>query len=728
MTSGRLQRDGRLRWDQSHVSPAVSPHFGQEAAESYLEETRVDRAINRGIRLLVSRQHTDGFWQGPSEGHAGFEADFVLLLAFLQDEQSDVAKRLGKRLVEQQNANGGWSQYPGGPNDISITVKSYLALKILGHAPNSDCLRLARMAVLDAGGAEIVDPFTRYLLAALGIIEYSKCPAMPPELLLLPKWSPLNLSTMATWMQRIIIPLSVIWARKPVDYYADRCQIPELFHTSPDRMPLFESYEALSHPGNRRKLVPWRWFFRQADWCCKFAELFRLTPFRALARRRAEEWFSSQFGQNRGVETSFHSLIFSLIALKSLGHDERSANFKIARAALDRHLIAEGDSLRVQPVFSTVNDTATTAAALKMTAARKQVSAAQRAIDWLIRQESRHEKDGTTNRPGEEPSGWSQEADIPRTPDVGTTARVLSALVETLPGGIEGEWLVEFLQSNTQPTARISGHTEATILTGQSQNHLQAMRDIAAMEKSLEAIRRGVRWLITMQNEDGGWPAFETGNDAAVADHFPLADHGAMTDPSTADMTSSVLEVCGGLGINHRTEFIRRGIEFVWSQQETDGAWRGHWGVNYLFGTWKAICGLLSVGVSPNDSRIRRAVDWLKVHQNEDGGWGESPASTADPYRRGEGKSSPTQTAWALLALLAAGEANRKEVDNGIDYLLQIQRASGHWPEREFCGTGFPGGNYLKCELDSLNFPLMALSRYRDVQNTLAVSDVQSLG
>lgn len=711
MESGRLTDGGRLRWDDEHSS-LFPPHFAPSAIDA-AQASSLDRSITRAKQFLMNQQHAEGYWLGELEGDSILESEFLLLLAFLGEERTETARLVANHLLELQNADGGWSLYPGGPTEASSTVKAYLALKIVGHHPNESVMQRAKDAALNAGGVEAVNSFTRYYLAMLGIISYRKCPAVPPEMILLPDWFPVNIYKMSAWSRQIVMPLSIVWAKQPVRRLSDYCQIPELFAGDPRDLPLKTPSTDKIDQTNSPSFVPWSWFFRQTDRCLKTAEFLKFKPFRSLACRRVEEWMKERFAHSDGLGAIFPPIVWSIIAFKYLGYDDRSTEVSGAREELNKLMIREGETIRLQPCKSPVWDTALTTLALRTSGISGDARPVRSAVNWLLQKEVRQRGDWSRTRPDVEPSGWFFEFNNEFYPDADDTTMVLMALVESMPGEIEGDWLVEFLQSDTP-----QGRVDATILAGKSNNPQQAIRELALMEKTLEAIRRGVRWLIAMQGKDGGWGAFDADNDRKILTRVPFADHNAMIDPGTTDITARVLELVGQLGIDPRKDFVQKAITFVWSQQEDDGAWYGRWGVNYIYGTWQAVTGLIAVGIPSDDPRIRRAADWLKIHQNDDGGWGESPESYDDPMKRGEGPSTPSQTAWALLALMSAGETDSTAVFNGIEFLLQIQQKDGTWPESQFTGTGFPRVFYLKYHLYRVNFPLMAIGRYRDLKST----------
>ncbi len=650
-------------------------------------------AVDRARRRLLDLQKPDGHWVGELQGDTILESEYILLLAFLGREGEERCRKAANYILAQQRADGSWSNYPDGPLDLSVTVKAYFALKLTGHNPASQPMRLAREAILDAGGAAKCNSFTKFYLALLGQFPYENCASVPPELVLLPRWCYVNLHAMSSWTRTIVVPLSIFSAFKPVRQLPAEKGIAELF-LQPPETPLWPAEPT-------RGWFSWGNLFLGLDWMYKKAERWGLLKlFRRRAIRRAARWMRERFQDSDGLGAIFPPMIYTVIALRCLGVPDDDAEMQWALKQLDDLMIEEDDTLRLQPCLSPVWDTALALNALgdaisplspvlrgeglgvrgvqrphlpltpnpsPLSTGERGESAIEKAAEWLLEREVRRFGDWSKTAPELEPGGWFFEYRNGFYPDTDDTAMVLMGLAKT----------------------------------GQ-----------AITPEAQPAVRRGLRWLLGMQNRDGGWAAFDRDINREILTKVPFADHNAMLDPSCPDITARVVEALGhhGYGLEHPQ--IKRAIDFIRTTQDQRGCWPGRWGVNYVYGTWQVLAGLQSVGFDMVDSMVRRAVGWLRQVQQPGGGWGESCRSYDDPEWAGRGEPTASQTAWALLGLIAAGETESREVGAGIDYLIQTQRDDGDWDETPFTGTGFPKVFYLKYHLYSLYFPLMALARY----------------
>jgi squalene-hopene/tetraprenyl-beta-curcumene cyclase len=579
-------------------------------------------------------------------------------MAFLGREGDDVCRKAARYILSQQMPEGGWSNYPGGPAELSVSVKAYFALKVTGHDPDSPPMRRAREVIRSLGGAAGCNSFTKFYLALLGQFPYTNCASVPPEMILLPRWSYINLYAMSSWTRTIVVPLSIFSACKPVRPLPPEKGIRELF-LRPPQTPLWPA-----PPSGR--LLSWTNLFLGIDWLYKKAEPW-LGPIRGYSLRRAAAWMREHLKDSDGLGAIFPPMIYTVIVLRCLGVPDEAPEMKRALQQLEDFIIAENGTIRLQPCFSPVWDTALTLNALADTQLPGDHSAIRRAARWLLAREVRIRGDWSLNQPTLEPGGWSFEYQNPFYPDTDDTAMVLTALAKT--GRV-----------NT-PEGR-------------------------------PAAERGLRWLLGLQNSDGGWAAFDRDINRDVLTRVPFADHNAMLDPSCPDITARVLEALGhyGFGVDHPQ--VRQALNFLRRTQEASGSWIGRWGVNYIYGTWQVLCGLRSIGFDMHDPMVRRAVAWLQKVQQPSGGWGETCRSYDDPSLAGKGTPTASQTAWALLALLSANEHDSDAVRTGIDYLLATQDEDGNWSEEPFTGTGFPKVFYLKYHLYRLYFPLMALARY----------------
>jgi len=667
-------------------------------------------AISRTRTWLLERQHDDGYWVGELEGDTILESEYILLLTFLGREQTPPAAESAKYLLEQQLDSGGWSVYPGGPVEISASVKAWLALRITGHAAESEPLERARAAILRAGGVEQVNSFTRYYLALLGVIPYDKCPAVPPELILLPSWMPFNIYEMSAWSRTIIVPLTLLWAFRPSRELPDGCNIDELFVHSPDELRV--TIETSDHvdPLRAKSRINWDVFFRCLDRCWKALEKTRFLPLRQIAIRKAERWVVDRFEASDGLGAIFPPIIWSIVALKCLGYDEASPEISQALDELEKLSITENGVRRLQPCRSPVWDTALTMLALREADVEWNQPAIRRGVDWLLSKEVRHPGDWSVRDSKTTPGGWFFEFDNRYYPDVDDTAMVLMALRRCLPATAGATWQAELLERGWSPHP--SDAEASAVVSARNQTADDAVQNLERVVPTIKAMARGFRWVLAMQSSDGGWGAFDVDNVRELFTRVPFADHNAMIDPGTADITARVLEMFGTLNVPAAHPAAQRAIDFVWNNQESDHAWFGRWGVNYIYGTWQVLAGLSAIGVPIDDPRVRGAADWLKQHQQPDGSWGESAATYDHPQQRGSGHATASQTAWAVLGLMAAGEADCESVKQGISWLLTTQLDDGTWEEPWFTGTGFPRVFYLRYHYYRIYFPLIALARY----------------
>ncbi len=611
-------------------------------------------SAEHGRKALLAQQQIDGHWVGELQGDTILESEFVLLLAFLGRTSDPRIPKLANYLFEQQQSHGGWSNFPGGPAEISVSVKAYFALKIAGISADDPRMLQAAAVIRKLGGAEAVNSFTRFYLALLGQIPYANCPTVPVEMMLLPRWFYLNIYAMSAWSRTIVVPLAVVNAYRPVRELPQAMGIRELFLDDPS-LPW--------RPLKKPHWCSWARFFLTVDSGLKFLEKIRLIPLRRMALRRAIAWMRERFQDSDGLGAIFPPMVYTVIVLKCLGVSEDDPEWQWAMKQLDDLCIEEGSTIRLQPCLSPVWDTALSVIGLVDAGQTESSPQLRKAVDWLLAKEVRTPGDWVRTARACEPGGWFFEYQNTFYPDTDDTSMVLMALSKA--------------QRGQHP-----------------------------------AVQRAINWLRAMQNSDGGWAAFDRNINKWILTQVPFADHNAMLDPSCPDITARVLEALAHYGHRIGEPHVDRAIEFILNTQEADGSWFGRWGVNYIYGTWQVLAGLAAVGFDMSKPVVRRGVNWLKDHQNADGGWGESCASYDDPQLAGIGPSTPSQTAWALLGLMAAGERETAEVRAGIEYLITEQKSDGTWTEEPFTGTGFPKVFYLKYHLYAQYFPLMALGRY----------------
>ncbi len=629
------------------------------------------------------------------EGDTILESETILLLAYFGREETPWAKRLAQSLIDTQLPEGGWAMYPGGKVEISGSVKAYFALKLCGHDPSDEYMERARKAILAHGGADAVNSFTRFYLALLGQIPYSLCPAVPPEVALLPSWAPINLYAVSAWSRTIIVPLSIVSAMQPVRQLDPQRGIRELFlkdskHWPPLRCP--------GLPGGTGTFS-WDRLFRCVDHALKWLQARGLMPLRRRAIRAAERWMIERFQGSDGLGAIYPPIVWSLVALDALGYDEDAPEVRYNWRQLEDLTVndPEEESSWLQPCKSPVWDTAIAVRALVNGGLQPDHPSLKYAVRWLLDRQITKPGDWSSTV-GVEPGGWCFEHRNDHYPDCDDTAMVLMALREHLAlGGRRSDFLPPELRLMTDPDAERPADSPS---------------QIELMGRATTAIRGGLDWMLAMQNRDGGWGAFDRDNNRQFLCHVPFADHNAMIDPSTPDLTGRVLEALGKLGRRVGDPAIDRAVAYLRRTQEADGSWFGRWGVNYVYGTWQALTGLSAVGVPCDDPAVVAGANWLLAHQQPCGGWGESPDSYADPTLRGQGKPTASQTAWAVMGLLAAGHADHPAVVRGAAFLVERQRRDGTWEETEFTGTGFPQVFYLRYHYYPIYFPLLALSRF----------------
>ncbi len=627
------------------------------------EASPLHRGIEQARNRLLSLQRPDGHWVGELQGDTILESEFILLMAFLGREDEPRFQKAAHYLLQQQQPDGGWANYPGGPADLSVSVKAYFALKLTGHKPEADYMRRARQVIRSLGGALGCNTFTKFYLALLGEFPYENCASVPPELVLLPSWFYVNLYAMSSWTRTIVVPLSIFSAFKPVRHLPPEKGIAELF-LEPPQTPHWPS------PPTRR-LFSWTNFFLGIDWLYKKAEPY-LAPVRRRALARAAAWMRERFVDSDGLGAIFPPMIYTAVALRCLGVRDKDPEMQWALKQLEDLMIEEGDTLRLQPCVSPVWDTAMVLNALGIAGLPATDQAAKAGVKWLLEREVRRRGDWAILTPGLEAGGWVFEYRNGFYPDIDDTAMVLIALARA--------------RQVDNPATRLP-------------------------------IERGLRWVLGMQNRDGGWAAFDRDIDREVLTKIPFADHNAMLDPSCADITARILEGLGQYGYGPDHPQVARAIAYLRRTQEATGAWFGRWGVNYIYGTWQVLTGLEAIGFDMSDPMVQQAVAWLQRVQQSTGAWGESCRSYNDVAWAGRGDATASQTAWALLGLISAGRADSPAVQAGINWLLSKQRADGGWDEEQFTGTGFPKVFYLKYHLYSHYFPMMALARFANASS-----------
>jgi len=639
---------------------------GRESGGAGVEPDGLRNAVSAAQRYLLSIQHADGHWCGELEGDTILESEYMLTLHFLGRAGEPRMRKAAEYLRRKQLPGGGWPNYEGGPPDVSVSVKAYFALKLVGDPADAPHMKRAREVILRLGGIEATNSFTRIYLAVFGQWEWEACPAVPPELVLLPDWFPFTLDKISSWSRTIVVPLGIMWAKKPFCPVPGNAQISELrTGAAPPRRKARNAKERF-----------WGVFFRTVDRGLKAVEAAKWTPWRSRALEVSEQWIHDRLIASDGLGAIFPPIINTIMAFRCLGYGLDDPRLLAQERELEKLELEDEETLRVQPCFSPVWDTAIAAPALVASGLSPDDPALGRATRWLLDHEVKQVGDWKRRAPDAPVSGWYFEYANEFYPDTDDTAEVLTSLSKTR------------FPTEEEDRAR------------------------------REAIERGRRWLLGMQNDDGGWGAFDRECSNEVWTFIPFADHNAMIDPSCEDITGRALEALHNLGDRPDHPAMRRAVEFLKRKQETDGIWYGRWGCNYIYGTWLALRGLLHAGEDLSQARYQRAGHWLRARQNPDGGWGELQKSYEDPSTRGIGPSTPSQTAWALMALLALGDDSSEAVARGFEYLLRTQQYDGSWRDDYWSATGFPRVFYLRYHLYATYFPLWALSLYRQSART----------
>ncbi|HEY3943112.1 MAG TPA: squalene--hopene cyclase [Acidimicrobiales bacterium] len=620
------------------------------------EYKRTAAALDGAVRALRDLQDDAGWWKGELETNVTMDAEDMLLREFLGIRTAEQTAASAAWIRSQQRADGTWATYYGGPGDLSTTVEAYVALRLAGDGAEAAHMRQAAGFVRASGGVERTRVFTRFWLALFGLWPWERLPVLPPEMLLLPRWVPLNIYDFGCWARQTVVALTVVGSYQPVQPLS--FAVDELKCGTPDA-PL-------------RSLRTWAGRFDLADRALRAYGRRPIGALRELALARAERWIVQRQeadGSWGGIQPPW---VYTLMALRLRGYSLSHPVMAAGVSGLERFVIDDERGRRLEACQSPVWDTALAMVALGDAGVDPADPALERAGRWLLDEEIRVPGDWSIRRPGLAPGGWAFEFHNDTYPDVDDTAEVVLALLRLDAPG-----------DDPQPDPE-SARRQA-------------------------AIDRAVNWTAGMQCRDGGWAAFDVDNTRSLCRELPFCDFGELIDPPTADVTAHVVEMLAALG-SERPD-TGRAVRWLLDAQEPDGSWYGRWGANFVYGTGAVVPALVAAGVAPSDPAVRRAVSWLASCQNPDGGWGEDLRSYRDEGHRGRGTSTASQTAWALLALLAAGERGPL-VGDGIDFLVRTQLPDGNWDEPWFTGTGFPGDFYINYHLYRLVFPTMALGRY----------------
>jgi len=623
----------------------------------------IDAAVDRAAEALTAAQRPDGHWVFELEADCTIPAEYVLLRHYLGEPVDSVLEgKIGRYLRRIQSADHhGWGLFHAGAFDISASVKAYYALKMIGDAIDAPHMVRARDAILDAGGAAASNVFTRIQLALYDAGPWSAVPTMPPELILLPRWFPIHLSKMSYWARTVVVPLLVLCALKPVARNAKGVKVDELYTGADVR------------PETRAADPKWLWTlgFNALDRILKAGD--RLWPKRL--RQRAIDtctaWVTERLNGEDGLGAIYPAMANSVMLYDLLGYAEDHPARAIARQSVENLLVIKDDEAYCQPCVSPVWDTALAAHAMLEAGGEDNIARAGAALDWLKpRQVLDVAGDWAEERPDVRPGGWAFQYNNDHYPDLDDTAVVVMAM------------------------------------------------DRAAVADRMP-IDRGIEWTVGLQSRNGGWGAFDADNDAHYLNNLPFADHGALLDPPTADVSARCVSMLAQLGESRESPRMAAALDYLRREQEPEGSWFGRWGVNYIYGTWSVLCALNAAGLEPDEPMVARAVQWLKAIQNSDGGWGEDCDSYAlDRTGHAPAPSTASQTAWALLGLMAAGEVESDAVARGTAWLAEHQQADGLWGQEMYTGGGFPRVFYLRYHGYPKYFPLWAMARYRNLKRS----------
>ena len=647
-------------------SAAASAELRPLKFDRLASHATLDRSIDHARDALLKAQHSDGYWLYELEADSTIPSEYIFMMHYLDEIDTELEQKIAVYLRARQAEadHGGWPLYYGGELDISASVKAYYALKLAGDSPDAPHMQRARKAILDLGGAAKSNVFTRIALALFGEVPWRAVPYIPVEIMLMPRWFPFHLDKVSYWSRTVMVPLFILCTYKPRAKNPRNVHIRELFLT-----PAEEEQHYFRLPkGTQRERRLARAFFL-LDRCVRVIDPLIPKAMRKAATRRAEQWFVERLNGEDGLGAIFPAMVNALEAMLLLGYSHDNPHVVTAKRALEKLLVVKTGSAYCQPCVSPVWDSALAALAMQETGGDAAQAGANRALDWLKTKQLADEPgDWRINRPNLPGGGWPFQFGNGHYPDLDDTAAIA--------------W---------------------------------AMKRSHEPERYKESLTRALDWLVGMQSTNGGFAAFDVDNSHYNLNYIPFADHGALLDPPTSDVTARTVTALSVVGRLQDRVALDRAIEFLRQEQMADGSWFGRWGTNYIYGTWSVLTAFAHAGISCEDESVRRAVSWLKTHQNTDGGWGESndsygwqsrPAQTITP-------SNAYQTAWALLALLASGEVASSAVRHGVDYLMRTQQQDGLWSDPTFTAPGFPRVFYLKYHGYCAYFPLWALALYR---------------
>jgi squalene-hopene/tetraprenyl-beta-curcumene cyclase len=635
------------------------PELGKERDARRIIE--LEPAIEKARTHLLGLQNPHGYWVGELEADASVSAGYIPLMYFMtgrvDPEKRDKAVNYA---LSKQKPDGSWSAYYGGPGDLNVSIQVYFALKLAGIPASEGYMEKARAFILSRGGVMQSNTITRIWLALFGQYDWRGAPSIPPELILCPRWFYFNIYEFASWSRETIMALIIVVNTRPVCRVPESASISELY-VEPEKARRYS-------PARRGPFFSWQSIFLWLDRTLKLLDKQPVRPFHSLSMKKVEKWVVEHQEADGSWGGIMLPWVYSLMALKSLGYPPEHPVIVAGMKGLDIFIREDRNTLRLQPAVSPVWDTAWAALALRDSGLPSTHQSILKAGRWLLTQQVKVEGDWKVKNPGTPPGSWAFEFHNNLYPDIDDTAVVARALL------------------NLEMTA-------------------------AEEPGKVEAVRRGFQWMLEMQSRDGGWAAFDRDNNKRILAAVPYADFMTPLDPTSADVTAHALELAGRFDPGHPA--LKKALQYIRRIQQPDGSWYGRWGVNYIYGTGLVLVSVKAAGQEMSREYVRKAVSWLKSHQNPDGGWGETCETYAEARTRGIGPSTPSQTAWALMGLIASGEERSPGVENGINYLLRNQIADGSWQEEAYTGTGFPRAFYLRYDLYRIYFPLLVLGQYR---------------
>ncbi len=629
----------------------------------------LESSIVSATNSLLTHRQADGHWVFELEADATIPAEYVLMRHyFAEPVDAELERKIAAYLRRIQGEHGGWALFQDGAFDMSASVKAYFALKMIGDSVDAPHMKRAREAILARGGAERSNVFTRILLALFGVLTWKAVPVMPVEIMLLPRWFPFHMIRVSYWARTVMVPLFVIMALKPRAKNPKGISIPELFTQPPETIGMA--------PKAPHQKAGWFYFFAGVDSLLRIVEPYFPKGLRKRATDRAVAFVTERLNGEDGLGAIFPAMVNSLMMYRELGYPADHPLPAIARKSIDKLLVIKDDEAYCQPCVSPVWDTALTCHALLEAGGEEALAKSKAGLDWLKPLQVLDVKgDWIEKRPNVRPGGWAFQYNNAHYPDLDDTAVVVMAMDRVKRDKQTGEYDT--------------------------------------------AIARGREWIEGLQSKNGGWAAFDADNLEYYLNNIPFSDHGALLDPPTEDVTARCISMLAQLGETQANPAVAAGVKYLRDTQLADGSWYGRWGLNYIYGTWSVLCALNAVGVPHSDPMMRKAVAWLVSVQNEDGGWGEDGISYRLDYRGLEkAPSTASQTAWSLLALMAAGEVANPAVAKGVAYLMKTQGKDSLWDEARYTATGFPRVFYLRYHGYPKFFPVWALARYRNLNNS----------